>query len=339
MKIAIVGITGYSGIELLRLLDTHPHVEINGLYAFSSAGNELSEHYPHLLGKYQNQIELFDADKIMKESDAVFFATPSGVSKDQSVPFIEADFPVIDLSGDLRLNEEDYKKWYGKDPAPQAILDKAQYSLADLDEVTGKAVSNPGCFATATLLGLAPLVQKGLIKPDTITVDAKSGLSGAGKKLSETSHYSFINENMQMYRVDNHQHIPEILNKLQTWNKDVPYIHFQTSLIPVTRGIMVTTFAKCDASTEQVEAAYNEVYKDAQFVRVQAPGVMPSIKQVVGSNFCDIGFSVNADTHTITVVSVIDNLVKGAAGQAIQNFNKMFGFNEADGLNGLPTFL
>ncbi|MDR0922543.1 MAG: N-acetyl-gamma-glutamyl-phosphate reductase [Lactobacillales bacterium] len=340
MQLSIIGVTGYSGLELLRLLYNHPHVSISGLYGYSSTGRKISEIYPHLLGIIDTVVEPVNPEKIMKESDLVFFATPSGVAKEGAIPFIEANFPVIDLSGDFRLTQEDYEKWYKKAAAPQAYLEKAEYGLADFEQPQGKLIANPGCYATATLLGLAPLVQKQLIENSSIIVDAKSGLSGAGKKLSENSHFSFISDNMLLYKQNEHQHIPEILQQLQKWDKNVPYLQFQTSLIPVKRGIFVTSYAKVKAGVSEQELfhAYLQVYADKRFVRIQPQGKLPSLKQVIGSNYCDIGLAFNEETGIVTVVSVIDNLVKGAAGQAIQNMNVLAGFESDAGLMQVPVF-
>ncbi|MDR3189964.1 MAG: N-acetyl-gamma-glutamyl-phosphate reductase [Lactobacillaceae bacterium] len=341
MKISIVGITGYSGIELIRLLHQHPTVEIVGVYADSSAGIELANYYPHLKNIYYMEIKQIDAAEIMATSDCVFFATPSGISAKLAHPFIAAKFPIIDLSGDYRLPGEKYEQWYAKPAADATDLATMQYVLADLDDKpANQQIANPGCYATATLLALAPLVKHGLVDNSSMIVDAKSGLSGAGKKLSETSHYSFIHDNMLMYKANEHQHIPEIVQKLQIWEPSIQSLHFQTSLIPVTRGIFVTAFAKVQpgVTEEQLYAAYQQVYANSQFVRVQPQGQLPNLKQVIGSNYCDLGLTLNETTGIVTVVSVIDNLIKGAAGQAIQNMNKIFDLPENAGLDFVPQF-
>lgn len=340
MKISIVGVTGYSGIELLRLLATHEKVEVVGLYGSSSTGSSISEAYSHLRELTDQTIEPFDSDKIMKTSDLVFIAAPSGVSSTLATPFLLNDFPVIDLSGDFRLPKETYEKWYKK-PAPNIEeLAKAQYVLADLDDLSANYIANPGCYPTAVLLGLAPIVQSDWIDPTSIVIDAKSGLSGAGKQLSETTHFSYMANNFQMYKPNEHQHIPEIIAKLQTWNALIPYIHFQTSLIPVPRGIFATTFVKLNkqVSEDEIYTLYQEMYQEKTFVRVMPQGKLPHLKQVIGSNYCDLGISLNTVTQTVTIVSVIDNLVKGAAGQAIQNMNKMKNFDEMAGLKQYPVF-
>ncbi|MBC1357859.1 N-acetyl-gamma-glutamyl-phosphate reductase [Listeria booriae] len=341
MKVSIIGATGYGGLELLRLLHQHPHVEIASLHSFSAQTEDISRFYPHLHTVYHQALAEIDAVKIAEESEAVFLATPSGVAKDAAQPFIDAGMKVIDLSGDFRLSKEGYEKWYNKDAAPDAYLEQAEYGLAEWRTGTEATfISNPGCYATATLLGLAPLVMQDLVVEDSIIVDAKSGISGAGKTPSENTHFPETNENMTLYRMNKHQHIPEIMRQLQIWNENIDAITFSTSLIPVTRGIFATIYAKAKAgtTTEELLALYRESYDGKPFVRIQAQDVYPTLKQVTASNFCDIGLCYNARTNMITIVVVIDNLVKGAAGQAIQNLNLMAGFDETAGLDFIPVY-
>lgn len=354
MKVSIIGVTGYSGLELLRLLLLHPQVEVVSLHRSTKEVEEIDDLYPHLRHLTDLKVEPADPEKIMKKADLVFFATSSGIAKDLADPFIQADFPVIDLSGDHRLTTEAYREWYKKDPAKAENLKQAHYGLAEFaDPKVGNylldpaanahkanLIANPGCYATTTMLGLAPLVQKDLIEMDSIIVDAKSGLSGAGKKLSNASHYVEAHDNMSMYKLNHHQHIPEIVQQLHAWNENVHHIQFSTSLIPVTRGIFASIYAKVKkgVTPEQLNEAYTNVYHDKYFVRVHPYGTLPQIKNVVGSNFCDLGLDYNTETGFVTVVSVIDNLVKGAAGQAIQNLNLWAGWPEQTGLELAPLF-
>ncbi|MBC1500867.1 N-acetyl-gamma-glutamyl-phosphate reductase [Listeria weihenstephanensis] len=341
MKVSIIGATGYGGLELLRLLHQHPHVEIVSLHSFSAQTDDISRFYPHLHTVYHHELAEIDVTKIAEESEAVFLATPSGVAKEAAQPFIDAGMKVIDLSGDFRLSKEKYEKWYNKDAAPEAYLNQAEYGLAEWREnVETTFISNPGCYATATLLGLAPLVMEGKIEADSIIVDAKSGISGAGKTPSVNTHFPETNENMTLYRMNQHQHIPEIIRQLRVWDAGIDAITFSTSLIPVTRGIFATIYVKAkDAtSTEELLALYRKSYDGKPFVRIQDKDVYPSLKQVTASNFCDIGLCYNERTNMITIVVVIDNLVKGAAGQAIQNLNLMAGFEETAGLDFIPLY-
>lgn len=341
MKVSLVGVTGYSGMVLYHLLSQHPQVEQILLFGHSSTTTDETHRSTSDLPTYLNisdPLLPYDCQVIEERSDVVFFATPAGVTSQIAQPLINDNFPVIDLSGDYRLKEPlQYQKWYHKTPAAKEALQKASYNLADLSKPDSNYVANPGCYATATLLGLAPLVINHLIEPDSIIVDAKSGLSGAGKKLTTNSHYAYINENMLPYKVNQHQHIPEICQQLHQWNDQVTSLQFTTTLVLMTRGILASIYAKAikPTSTEQLQEVYQTFYTDHPWVRVYLDG-FPSVKNVSHSNYCDLGISYNEATNTIFVGSVIDNLVKGAAGQAIQNMNHLFNFDETMGFNLIP---
>lgn len=342
MKVAIIGVTGYSGVELIRILLQHPKVEIVSIHSHSQNGQGIDDYLPHLKQLLSLPLEPIDPVKIMAQTELVFFATPSGISKEIATAFVEADFPVIDLSGDFRLKADgQYEKWYKNSSAPPDFLQTAHYGLADFyRKPTSKLIANPGCYATGTLLSLAPLVQKTIIEPTSIIVDAKSGLSGAGKNLSESSHFVNSNENMTLYKMNSHQHIPEIMQQLQKWDPAIPAIQFSTSLIPVTRGIFITSYARSKEklSQHQIWELYHHFYQTKAFIRIQEPNVYPNLRQIIGSNFCDIGVAYNEVTNIITVVTVLDNLVKGAAGQAVQNLNHLAGWPENTGLNLVPIY-
>lgn len=342
MKAAIVGVTGYSGVELVRLILRHPFLVLGSIHSHSVYKNSFEELNPHLEGILHKEIQSFDPQQIMAENDVVFFATPAGFTKENVHPFVEADFPVVDLSGDLRLKDGTlYQKWYQKDPASAELLAKADYGLPEFHQETyGNLISNPGCYATAASLAAGPLLAAGLLQLDSLIFDGKSGLSGAGKKLTDASHFVSVQENMSMYKLNQHQHIPEIQQTLQGFAPKLAPIQFTTSLIPVKRGIFMTLFAKVTAGVteEQVAAAFHQAYDGAPFVRLQPQGKLPELRQVNGSNYCDIGFGLNPENQVLTVVSVIDNLMKGAAGQAIQNFNRWAGLDETCGLTQIPLF-
>lgn len=343
MKVSIIGATGYGGLELLRILTQHPYVEIASIHSDSVSGQEVAALFPHLKRVLKlEQFEEVDPDLVMCKSDLVFLATPSGISKKIAIPFIKERFPVIDLSGDFRLpTKASYEKWYKQPAEHEAYLGEAVYGLAEFKEKSNiQLVANPGCYATAIILGLAPLIRQKLIDPNMIIVDAKSGLSGAGKQLSVGSHYVNVNDNMCVYKVNQHQHIPEILQQFQKWDQNVSAIQLTTSLIPVTRGIFANLYVKPkEPLTEQaLHYFYKKEYERKHFVRVQEMGCFPNLKQVIGSNFCDIGVTYNPVTQLISVVSVLDNLVKGAAGQAVQNLNLIAGFPEETGLNMVPIY-
>lgn len=311
MKISIVGITGYSGLELVKILNNHKKVELVSIHATKEVGRRLSDVYPYLTGVCDLEIEAYNAEKIMQKADLVFFATPSGVASSLAEEFVLADFPIIDLSGDHRLPADVYQEWYKKSPAKQSVLNKFTYALSEYADVKDrKFIANPGCYATATELALIPLVAVSLIETESVIVDAKSGLTGAGKALSESSHFVNVHDNYVTYKLNHHQHIPEIVQTLQVFNPEMPEIQFSTSLLPVNRGIMATVYCKLkkDVTVADVASAFTKAYDDKPFVRVQDN--LPELHNVIGSNFTDIGFAYNEKTNVLTVISVIDNLLK-----------------------------
>ena len=272
MKVSIVGITGYSGLELVKILNNHKKVELVSIHATKEVGRRLSDVYPYLAGVCDLKIEDFNAQEIIEKADLVFFATPSGVASSLAEEFVQADFPIIDLSGDHRLPADVYQEWYKKSPAKKMILNKFTYALSEYTDVKGKKfIANPGCYATATELALIPLVAAGLIETDSIIVDAKSGLTGAGKALSESSHFVNVHDNYMTYKLNHHQHIPEIVQTLQAFDADMPEIQFSTSLLPVNRGIMATVYCKLkkDVAVSDIASAFAKAYDDKPFVRVQ----------------------------------------------------------------------
>ena len=344
MKVAIIGATGYGGAELVRILRQHPHVSIHSVHASSLHGEPLSGSFPHMQTLVDDQLQSVDINKISQEVDLVFMATPSGVAMKLAPQFLENGVKVIDLSGDYRITDQEvYQSWYGIDPADNDLLAKAVYGLTewvdvDLSEVP--LISNPGCYPTSALLGLVPLVQHNIIDEKTIIVDAKTGVSGAGKGLSAVTHFAETNENLKIYKVNQHQHTPEIEQGLQRFNDQVGAVTFSTHLVPMTRGIMSTMYvtAKDKTSAKALIELFEESYRDDYFVRIRAEGSFPSTKEVYGSNFCDIGITYDERTNRVTIVSVIDNLVKGASGQAVQNMNKMLGIDEKTGIDMMPVF-
>lgn len=339
MKVGIIGITGYSGTVLYTLLAQHPKVSQVILYGSTQETQMLSELIP-ALGKNDMMIKPFDVKNIQQEVDCLFCATPSGVTGKLMHPLIEAGFPVIDLSGDFRLrNEKHYENWYQQKDRQLPPTHKITYALPEFTSSYTPYIANPGCYATATLLGLAPLARAGMIEPGSIITDAKSGVSGAGKALTATTHFPFINENLWVYRLNQHQHIPEITQQLKDWDSHLQHIQFSTTLLPITRGIMVNTYAKLSQPVTQsiIENIFTQCYAKKPFVRFRG-AQLPTIKEVIGSNFCDIGVIWNPTTQIVTIVSVIDNLMKGAAGQAVQNFNLYFGFEETTGLPQFPLY-
>lgn len=344
IKVAIVGSTGYGGVELIRFLWGHPRVEITSVISASSAGSRLTEGFPHLSEIVVQTLDGVDPAEIAAKADVVFTATPSGVSGKLVPELLEAGLKVIDLSGDFRIKDGGiYETWYKHTAPENGLLEKAVYGLSEIydKKVEGAGlISNPGCYSTATLLGLIPVLDAGWIDPASIIIDAKSGLSGAGRGTSLMTHYAEINENLKAYKVNKHQHIPEIEQTL-SWIAGKPVtVTFTTHLIPMTRGIMCTTYASLlGAYTEEdLIGLYREFYKGRPFVRVRDKGIWPATKEVFGSNYCDIGFATDSRTGRVTIISVIDNIVKGAAGQAIQNLNLMMGWDETTGLKLSPVY-
>lgn len=343
-KAGIIGGTGYGAIELIRLLDTHPKMEVAKVYSHSQSGEVLSSIYPHLINKADIQMETLDLDCLEEEIDIVFLATPAGVAK-EIVPELQGGhLQVIDLSGDLRLSSrEDYERWYGKPAAPQHTLDEAVYGLTEIykDEIKqAKIISNPGCFPTSALLGLIPALQLGLIDSKGIVIDGKTGVSGAGRTPTAATHFSETNDNVSPYKIGKHQHIPEIEQYLSQATDEQVTMILTTHLIPMTRGLICTMYANLieEVTTQQVLENYQSYFEDDPFIRILPEGQFPATKAVQGSNFCDIGILVNERTDQLIVAAAIDNLVKGAAGQAIQNANIMNGWEEELGLQMIPMY-
>ncbi|MFS0836307.1 N-acetyl-gamma-glutamyl-phosphate reductase [Paenibacillus sp. 1P03SA] len=344
VRAAIVGSTGYGGVELIRLLLGHPRVTITSVISSSSAGAPISDGFPHLNSIMQDSLDAVDVPLIASKADVVFLATPAGVAAKLAPEMLDAGLKVIDLSGDFRLKTPQiYTQWYKREGASQEDLDKAVFGLCEIygEQVTGKEfISNPGCYPTATLLGLFPAVKTGWIDPSTIIVDAKSGISGAGRGLGLGVHYAEANENFSAYKLNRHQHIPEIEQVLSDAAGREVIITFSTHLVPMTRGIMATCYAQLNGKhdTRDFIEMYRSFYEGRRFVRIREEGKWPATKEVWGSNYCDIGFAVDERTNRVTVVSVIDNVMKGAAGQAVQNLNLMLGWDETTGLQITPVY-
>lgn len=344
MKAAIIGGTGYGSMELIRLIHNHPYLEIGSVVSSSQAGKRHSDIYPHLTEMVHQPLETFDVDRLCEKNDIVLLATPSGVSSKLVPQLFEKGIQCIDLSGDLRLRSpEVYELWYKHLPAEDKYISNATYGLSEIyaEKIkTSKLIANPGCYPTATILGLIPILKSKLVDYQSIIIDAKSGVSGAGRGLSLTSHYAEINENVKAYKLGVHQHIPEIEQVLQDEIGSPITVTFTTHLMPMTRGIMCTIYVNLTEriSTNEVNDLYQKFYIDRPFIRIRPVGTIPSTKEVNGSNYCDIGLHVDQRTKRLTIISVIDNLVKGAAGQAIQNLNLMNGWDERAGLNNIPIY-
>ncbi len=340
IKVGIVGSTGYTGTELVRFLSRHPEVEITGVTSQSYVDRAYGDIFPNVNGFIDLRCEEQDLDKLLAKSDVIFTALPHGVSMDVVGEAAAKGVKVIDLGADYRFDDvQVYEEWYKIEHKTPELSEKAVYGLPEIhrQEIKGSTVvGNPGCYPTSITLGLAPLLKKGLIKPETLVVDSKSGVSGGGRGLNLGFHYAECNENFKAYNIGAHRHTPEIEQELSKLAGTKVTISFTPHLVPMTRGILSTIYASLhnvNTSTEELLQLYRDFYKDEFFVRVHPEGVYPQTKYVYGSNFCDIGLKFDARTGRVVIVSVIDNLVKGASGQAIQNMNILFGLPEKTGLD------
>jgi len=340
VQVAVYGASGYSGAELLRLLAGHPQSEVALVTAGERAGQRLGDVFPHLAPFANMLLESVDTDPAGR-ADLAFLALPHGRSSTLAPKLLDADLRVVDLAGDFRLPAEAYPQWYGFDHPSPEWLGKAVYGLPELfakDVAGADLVANPGCYPTAAALALVPLVRAGLIEPAGILIDAKSGVSGAGAKPTATVHYAHTEGSVRPYRVGTHQHTPEIELVLDRASGVATSVTFVPHLVPAVRGVLVTCYARTGFSLDELHAALVAAYDTAPFVRVLAAGEMPDAKRVTGSNVCEIGVGLDARTGTAVVAAAVDNLVKGAAGQAIQNLNLLLGWPEDWGLpvHGTP---
>jgi N-acetyl-gamma-glutamyl-phosphate reductase len=337
IRAGIVGISGYSGKAVLELLLRHPNVRVTYVSAYNTQG-PIDDIWPSLRGRTKLVCEKFDVSKAVELCDVVFLALPHTESMNFVGKLLKAGKRVIDLSADYRLDKASlYKTWYGVTHKEPKLLAKAVYGLPELfRERIKKAdlIANPGCYPTAAILGLTPMVAINGNDIESIIIDAKSGVSGAGRKTSANLMFVEVNENFKAYKVLEHQHTPEInqcLSKVSTSPVDVTFV---AHLLPNSHGILETIYIrlKSPMSLNEVHTLYKKFYKTEKFVRILPPGVQPETKNVVGTNFCDIGFAVSSDKTLVVITSAIDNLVKGAAGQAVQNMNIMCHFKETEGL-------
>lgn len=339
-KVGIINVTGYAGVELARLLFNHPAVEITSVTGRSAAGQKLGAIFPHL-----SPLNLTVTAELGEEVELAFSAMPHKESAEAIIPLAKRGVKVVDISADFRLTDPaDYPKWYSfTHPSPQ-LLKEAVFGLPELYRskiASAKLVANPGCYPTSAILALAPAVKAGLIEPD-IVIDSKSGISGAGRTLSLQSHFAEANEDVTAYSLDGHRHLPEITQELNLLRKGTPLsVTFVPHLIPMTRGILTTTYArfaqgKQPKGKEELKKLYQDFYKGEPFVKIADSS--PHTKHTYGSNLCIIYPTIDPRTNRLIAISAIDNLVKGAAGQAIQNMNIMMGLPETMGLEALPVF-
>lgn len=349
VKAGVIGATGYAGSELVRLLCRHPQVQLTYVGSHSYAGKILSEIYPNLRGVCDMTLGDENLSNAASVCDVLFLALPAGIASNQVNPAILKQCVVIDLGADYRLSDPAvYEQWYKVPHGSVDLLSQAVYGLCELHRrqiAESRLIANPGCYTTCSILSLTPLLKANLIEPDSIIIDAKSGVSGAGRSEKLGSLYCECNESIKAYGVANHRHTPEIEEQL-SWiasngTKDSGIVlQFTPHLVPMDRGILATCYAKLKAgvNAKAVAEAYQDCYQGEQFVSVLGEGVLPETRWVKGSNRCDIGWKVDQRTGRIIVVGAIDNLVKGAAGQAVQNMNICFGLDEGSGLDVAAAF-
>jgi N-acetyl-gamma-glutamyl-phosphate reductase len=340
-RIGIIGARGFTGAELLRLGLRHPTFEITYVTSESQAGQPLDATFPTLHGATKLRLAAFDIGEATAEADAFFLALPDGEAMKIVPALLEAGKKVVDLSGDFRVRDRaSYEQWYGREHLSPQLLSEAVYGMPELHPEVRDArlVANPGCYPTAMLLALAPLYASGRINPSTVIVDAKSGVSGAGGRVGMKEEFSFpaVNENLRAYSVTGHRHVAETeqeLAALAGTSGDEARISFTPHLLPITRGIYATAYAglRRPAGLDTLTAEYGSFYRDAPFVQITGSAI-PEIRQVIGSNNCRIALVLDERVGRLVILAVIDNLVKGAAGQAIQNMNLMLRLPETAGL-------
>ena len=350
INVGIIGATGYAGAELVRILMNHKETEIK----WFGSRSYIDQNYADV---YQNFFEIVDAkclddnmEELASQVDVIFTATPQGFLAGVLNESILSKVKIVDLSADFRIKDvATYEKWYKIEHKSPQFIEEAVYGLCEInrDKVTTKTrlVANPGCYTTCSILTAYPLVKEGIIDPDTLIIDAKSGTSGAGRGAKTPNLFCEVNESMKAYGVTTHRHTPEIEEQLGYAAGKEIVVNFTPHLVPMNRGILATEYAslnkKADGtypSYEEIKAVYDKYYAKERFVRVLKRGVCPETKWVEGSNYVDVNFVIDERTHRVVMMGALDNLVKGAAGQAVQNMNLLFGLDEAEGLKMVPMF-
>ena len=349
VKVGIIGATGYAGNELVRLLMGHKDVEIMWYGSRSYIDKKYAEVYQNMFEIVEDTCLDDNMEELASKVDVIFTATPQGFLAGVLTEEILSRVKIIDLSADFRIKDvRTYEKWYKIEHRSPQFIDEAVYGLCELnrDKIKGaRLIANPGCYTTCSILTAYPLVKEGLIDPDTLIIDAKSGTSGAGRGAKLPNLFCEVNENMKAYGVTNHRHTPEIEEQLGYAAGKEIVVNFTPHLVPMNRGILATEYATLNKKADgtlptygEVKAVYDKYYKNEKFVRVLEKDIRPETKWVEGSNYVDVNFKIDERTGRIVMMGALDNLVKGAAGQAVQNMNLLFGFDEAEGLNLVPMF-
>ena len=349
VKVGIIGATGYAGNELVRLLMGHKDVEIMWYGSRSYIDKKYAEVYQNMFEIVEDTCLDDNMEELASKVDVIFTATPQGFLAGVLTEEILSKVKIIDLSADFRIKDvKTYEKWYKIEHKSPQFIEEAVYGLCEInrDKIKGAGlIANPGCYTTCSILTAYPLVKEGLIDPDTLIIDAKSGTSGAGRGAKLPNLFCEVNENMKAYGVTNHRHTPEIEEQLGYAAGKEIVVNFTPHLVPMNRGILATEYAALNKKADgtlptygEVKAIYDKYYKNEKFVRVLEKDVCPETKWVEGSNYVDVNFKIDERTGRIVMMGALDNLVKGAAGQAVQNMNLLFGFDEAEGLNLVPMF-
>lgn len=338
LSCAVVGATGYTGSELVKILLRHPRIRLTALSTRQEKAIPLKTLVPGVSKKISLAVRKFSFPEIKRSADVVFLALPHTEAMEAVARFFEAGKIVIDLSADFRLHDASlYEKWYGVKHREKKLLKEAVYGLPELYRESirrANLIANPGCYPTGACLGLAPLLRDGLVELDSIVIDAKSGVTGAGKKLNPATQFCEVDENFYAYKVNRHQHQPEMEEVLSRAAGQAVSLTFVPHLLPLQRGILTTIYLKKRerVRTAEIRKSFERAYEEEPFVRVRPEGEFPSLREVQGTNFCDLGFSSRPDEDEVIVITALDNLLKGAAGQAVQNLNIRAGFPEEEGL-------
>ena len=344
IKVGIIGSTGYAGGELVRLLMNHKEAEIKWFGSRSYVDKKYADVYQNFFQIVDDKCMDDNMEALADEVDVIFTATPQGLCASLVNEDILNKVKIVDLSADFRIKKvETYEQWYGIEHKAPQFIEEAVYGLCEINREAIKSarlIANPGCYPTCSTLSIYPLAKEGLIDMNTVIIDAKSGTSGAGRGAKVDNLYCEVNENIKAYGVAVHRHTPEIEEQLSYASGEEVYLNFTPHLVPMNRGILITAYAtlKKDATYEEVKAIYDKYYADEKFVRVLEKDVCPQTKWVEGSNYVDVNFKIDPRTKRIIMMGAMDNLVKGAAGQAVQNMNLMFGLKESEGLELIPMF-
>jgi N-acetyl-gamma-glutamyl-phosphate reductase len=341
IRAAVVGATGYAGAELVRILAGHDSVDLTVLTSRQYDGRPFGEVYPAMAGRVDTVCETYEADRVGERADVAFLALPHKLPMAFVPALLDRQVRVVDLSADFRFNDADLYESVYQPHTARALLGKTVYGLSEIygaDIAAADLIGNPGCYPTSVLLPLVPLIREGLIKIDHLIADAKSGVSGAGRSVALATHFCEIHEAFKPYKVAEHRHNPEMDMILAREAGTAVHLTFVPHLVPMSRGMQTTLYADAAdaADSRRIHQCLADSYADAPFVRVLAPGGIPTTRSVRGTNCCDIGVRVDAACGRVILMSAIDNLVKGAAGQAVQNMNLMFGLDQTAGLSTMP---